>query len=427
MKNSVTHHPSASQAHYQSESNLKNNAAGNYRAPIDPFAYNHICDNAASYEVKKRPVKKEQWQSVTDMSGRGFHPNQSTLTKGFVNSSRVAVNLDQNNRFFTDNLKIYETYGQLRRSQVQGEFRQTSQSSNQNQNFHQHIEQDNLQFGQENKSAVQFQSVGQQFYQKPTQEVIQEQQQTTTFVDQVQHQQQQLQTQTDFTQQQQLSSKSKPTQSHKKQSVILKQALNQKKRQGYTPKQYSKRPQTAQINKKAVGFSTYKLQNTSKQQDLQVQRNTVGLEISPQVQQQQPLNQMTFGRNDLETQNQINLDEAPAESTLTQADAQSIQQRNQESIDQNFNQIQTQFQNTHLTQNQQNQSKPMPEVVHSQSDKYRKRNLVETHGAQQDNSSKENWQSSYGSQYKSTSENVKTQSFKQQHWKAGITPYAIEL
>ncbi len=45
------------------------------RAAIDPFGYSHICDNRASYEVRKNPIKKEQWQSVTDMSGRGFKPN----------------------------------------------------------------------------------------------------------------------------------------------------------------------------------------------------------------------------------------------------------------------------------------------------------------------------------------------------------------
>lgn len=72
--------------------------------------------------MRKKPVKQEQWHSVTDMSGRGFKQAHSTLGQGKNSRSKVrtAADLDQGNRFFTDNKRIYETYGSLRKSYQDG-------------------------------------------------------------------------------------------------------------------------------------------------------------------------------------------------------------------------------------------------------------------------------------------------------------------
>ena len=41
-----------------------------------------MCDNAASYAKKKQVFKKEEWQSITDKSGRGYKQTPSALTHG---------------------------------------------------------------------------------------------------------------------------------------------------------------------------------------------------------------------------------------------------------------------------------------------------------------------------------------------------------
>jgi len=46
--------------------------AGKYREAIDPFAYSHRCDNAATYVPKARPVPTKTWQKVSDTTGRGY-------------------------------------------------------------------------------------------------------------------------------------------------------------------------------------------------------------------------------------------------------------------------------------------------------------------------------------------------------------------
>jgi len=45
------------------------------------------------------------------MSGRGFAASQSTLGGKKHQRKSSKINLDQGNRFFDDNKKIYETYG----------------------------------------------------------------------------------------------------------------------------------------------------------------------------------------------------------------------------------------------------------------------------------------------------------------------------
>lgn len=77
-----------------------------YKAPINPFAFTHTCDHAASYEPKKIKMSNPAWTSISDMSGRGFVRDDSTLTKGMKRpreTIRQSADLDQNNRFFKDN------------------------------------------------------------------------------------------------------------------------------------------------------------------------------------------------------------------------------------------------------------------------------------------------------------------------------------
>jgi hypothetical protein len=65
------------------------------------LAYTHNADFSASYDVKKRSSSKagvkKQWTGVTDMTGRGFSKDESTLTKGFKwprEHIRAADNMD---------------------------------------------------------------------------------------------------------------------------------------------------------------------------------------------------------------------------------------------------------------------------------------------------------------------------------------------
>lgn len=84
-----------------------------YRKPIDPFAYTHSCDHSASYEPKRTQPKQPAWTGVSDMTGRGFVREDSTLTKGMVRpreTIKSPENLDQGNRFFSDNKRILNQY-----------------------------------------------------------------------------------------------------------------------------------------------------------------------------------------------------------------------------------------------------------------------------------------------------------------------------
>ncbi len=50
---------------------------------------------------------------MSDMSGRGFTKDESTLTKDFKRPRehiRAAENMDSDNRYFAENKRLYETY-----------------------------------------------------------------------------------------------------------------------------------------------------------------------------------------------------------------------------------------------------------------------------------------------------------------------------
>lgn len=85
--------------------------SGSLKPAINPMAYTHICDHAASYAAKKRKTNNPAWASITDMSGRGFVKDESTLTKGMIRpreTIRISKDLDHGNRFFDDNRKILD-------------------------------------------------------------------------------------------------------------------------------------------------------------------------------------------------------------------------------------------------------------------------------------------------------------------------------
>ena len=90
------------------------------REAIDPFQYSHRCDNSATYVPKRKTTRLEQWQKVSDTTGRGFgdvvrqmpgavsntyhgyreempRPTMATLT------TQNPKSLDAANRFFEDN------------------------------------------------------------------------------------------------------------------------------------------------------------------------------------------------------------------------------------------------------------------------------------------------------------------------------------
>ena len=79
-------------------------------------AYTHVCNEAASYQPKPKPKSThENWQKVTDVSGRGFHkeevnPWKKQEPKRYQEISKVPPNLDTNNRYFKDNQQIYNKY-----------------------------------------------------------------------------------------------------------------------------------------------------------------------------------------------------------------------------------------------------------------------------------------------------------------------------
>jgi hypothetical protein len=60
----------------------------------------------------RRAAPKQQWHSVTDMSGRGF--NQGGNSRSRLGRNGIRQYLDENNRYFDDNRKIYQTYGNFR-------------------------------------------------------------------------------------------------------------------------------------------------------------------------------------------------------------------------------------------------------------------------------------------------------------------------
>lgn len=90
---------------------IMNQSSYSGKARIDPNAFTHSCDHSASYVPKRVPVKTQPWTSISDMSGRGFIRDDSTLTKDFKKpreTIRAPQNLDNANRFFSDNKRILE-------------------------------------------------------------------------------------------------------------------------------------------------------------------------------------------------------------------------------------------------------------------------------------------------------------------------------
>ena len=72
-----------------------------------------MCDNSASYQPKpKAQAVKYPWASVSDVSGRGFKPDSSDFGQQRKKRNQgTGHNLDEGNRFFTDNKSIYDNYG----------------------------------------------------------------------------------------------------------------------------------------------------------------------------------------------------------------------------------------------------------------------------------------------------------------------------
>ena len=84
-----------------------------FRKAIDPFAYTHSCDHSASYVPKKVTKQTPTWTGISDMTGRGFVRDDSTLTKNIKKpreTIRTPGDLDQHNRFFSDNTKILHNH-----------------------------------------------------------------------------------------------------------------------------------------------------------------------------------------------------------------------------------------------------------------------------------------------------------------------------
>jgi hypothetical protein len=63
---------------------------------------------------------KQPWATVTDVTGRGFVPDSSDFGKVRQRGKYEAHNLDEGNRFFNDNKKIYDTYGPLSKTHQSG-------------------------------------------------------------------------------------------------------------------------------------------------------------------------------------------------------------------------------------------------------------------------------------------------------------------
>ncbi|CDW81784.1 UNKNOWN [Stylonychia lemnae] len=397
-------------------SNTKTN--NDQKEKIDPFAYNHICDHPATYQVKKRPLKKEQWQSVTDMSGRGFTANQSSLggKKHVRNQSKI--NLDQDNRFFDDNKRIYETYGTLRRT-YQGGYQEQSQEKQLTQSatylpkptFFHHIENEQVKQQQNYQQELMAQG-GQQFYSKPTEEIIHAENNNSNHVavndpclnqnindqhiQQIEHIKTEA-TQISTHQAHQSLKKSIPKQKSPGKVVILKQQLNDLKKKSYTPKNYSKRPQSS------------KQQQTAKfNQQIQNNTNTKRSD-NQQSAAIQDNNEWTLGkRNDLENalkeshknNEVVSVNQEIPDSTLPQADEKSIQNRN--------NEIKAEENQQAISQQQQQ----------TQSSRGFKKS-----GKQQKPDEENIWQSSYNSSYKPFKTEVYTVNFRDPQRKMVLGPF----
>ena len=95
------------------------------RVPIDPFAFTHRCDNAATYVPKQKPKPTQQWQKVTDTTGRGFGEAQKKVPGDVSNfktkqhmpnpsmndiCTQAHNSLDTGNRFFVDNKKALDKF-----------------------------------------------------------------------------------------------------------------------------------------------------------------------------------------------------------------------------------------------------------------------------------------------------------------------------
>ena len=60
--------------------------------------------------MRKKAKPSADWHKITDVSGRGFPAGGNPFSRAKSASKRGAPNLDNNNRFFSDNRKIYDSY-----------------------------------------------------------------------------------------------------------------------------------------------------------------------------------------------------------------------------------------------------------------------------------------------------------------------------
>lgn len=112
------------------------------RHPINPNAFTHFCDSAATYVPKQRAAPKFCWQQVSDKTGRGFKPDASQQSGTVANQStreqlprptmatittQKSHNLDHNNRFFEDNLNVVEATCNIK-TQKENKNQQTGRS-----------------------------------------------------------------------------------------------------------------------------------------------------------------------------------------------------------------------------------------------------------------------------------------------------------
>jgi len=83
-----------------------------------------MCDSAPSYLPKTRSSKTQSWQKVSDKTGRGYESESSQLPGSVSNVNQKAPrptmetitkqnmpDLDHNNRFFDDNLRLAHKFG----------------------------------------------------------------------------------------------------------------------------------------------------------------------------------------------------------------------------------------------------------------------------------------------------------------------------
>ena len=93
---------------------------------VDPFGYSHICDHAASYHPRRKSrADPLDWATVTDMTGRGYK-NTGVYQYQTVRDKRAchrvnAGSLDQGNRFFDDNKRLYQIYGSSAKKPINDE------------------------------------------------------------------------------------------------------------------------------------------------------------------------------------------------------------------------------------------------------------------------------------------------------------------